>query len=362
MSVIANQRGAMRFRYVLRREAFELDVDSSVALRGITGVFGPSGAGKTTLLRCVAGLEQADVGELAIDDDVWQGDGIDLPPHKRDIGYVFQEPRLFPHLDVRRNLEYGLKRSRSKSQYEFGQIVAILGLEALLERTPANLSGGEAQRVAIGRALLKSPRILLMDEPVAALDVARRDEVLPFIRSLNQSLDVPILFVSHNIDEICMLCDQLLVMERGRSLVYGALEDVLTRTDLPVLAGEEAGSVMSAKPVDYDVRDGLSEVAVSAGRLWVPGRYESASTLRLRLRANDISLCREPPRRSSILNVLPATIDHIQEESDYSVLVHLVVGDDRLVSRITRRSAAELELAPGETVTLQIKSVSVRHA
>ncbi len=362
MSMAAIQRGALRIRYALQREAFDLDVDVSLALRGITGIFGPSGAGKTTLLRCVAGLERTASGELAVDGDVWQGEGVNLPPHKRDIGYVFQEPRLFPHLDVRRNLEYGSKRSRSRSRYELEHVVAILGLEALLARMPANLSGGEAQRVAIGRALLRSPRIILMDEPVAALDVARREEVLPFIQSLHRSLDVPILFVSHNIDEICLLCDQLLVMDRGRSLVCGALQDVLRRTDLPVLAGEEAGSVLSAKPVDYDVRYGLSEVAVSAGRLWVPGRYEASSNLRLRLRANDISLCRDRPRRSSILNVLPATIDHIQAESDSSVLVHLVVGADRLIARITRRSAAELELAAGEAITLQIKSVSVRHA
>ncbi|MDH3748420.1 MAG: molybdenum ABC transporter ATP-binding protein [Gammaproteobacteria bacterium] len=364
MNHSAQHAGHIRIRYALQRGAFGLDVDAKLAMRGITGIFGPSGAGKTTLLRCIAGLERPQSGVLAVEDSVWQDsdNGIDLPPHKRDIGYVFQEPRLFSHLNVRHNLEYGLKRNKSRPSFEFDQIIDLLGLAGLLDRQPERLSGGEAQRVGIGRALLRSPRFILMDEPVAALDAARKDEVLPFIERLHASLDVPVLYVSHNIDEICLLCDQLLVMDAGESLAHGDLQSVLTQTDLPVLAGDEAGSVIQATSASYDSEYGLSEVAVSAGSLWVPGKYDPAAILRLRLRANDVSLCRERATQSSILNTLSATIERIQQESEYSVLVHLRAGSDRLISRVTRRSAAELNLVPDEKIIMQIKSVSVRHA
>lgn len=352
----------MRIRYELARPSFRLDVDARLPLTGITGIFGPSGAGKTTLLRCIAGLEQDATGTLVVQGEVWQDPDTCRPVHEREVGYVFQEPRLFSHLSVRRNLEYALKRARSGNGEDLGRVVSLLDLGPLLHRMPANLSGGEAQRVAIGRALLRSPKIILMDEPVAALDAERRSDVLPFIQTLQQSLGVPILFVSHNIDEICSLCDQLLVIDEGCSLAHGPLQEVLMRTDLPVLRGEEAGSVLDAMTVAYDTRYGLTEVSVSAGTLWVPGRYDLSSSLRLRLRANDISLCRDTPRQTSILNTLPAVIRKIQDESDYSVLIHLDVADDRLLARITRRSAAELALASGDKITLQIKSVSVRHA
>lgn len=364
MSATGNQTGEIRLRYVLQRADFALDVDATLSMRGITGIFGPSGAGKTTLLRCIAGLEQPQSGVLSVDDDVWQDNvaGINTPAHKRDIGYVFQEPRLFSHLSVRRNLEYGQKRNKLRRDFQVDQVANLLGLTGLLQRRTDSLSGGESQRVGIGRALLRSPRFILMDEPVAALDATRREEVLPFVERMHSNLKVPVLYVSHNIDEICTLCDQLLVLDSGNSLVHGDLQTVLMRTDLPTLAGEEAGSVIQGAPTFYDSEYGLSEVRVSAGSLWVPGKYEPSSLLRLRLRANDISLCRERAQLSSILNTLPATIEQIQHESDYSVLVHLRSGDDRLLSRITRRSATELNLAPNDRIIMQIKTVSVRHA
>lgn len=362
MSGSDGESGAVRMSFALQRSSFELDVDVNLPLRGITGIFGPSGSGKTTLLRCIAGLERAASAELIVDDDVWMSDAVNIPVHRRNVGYVFQEPRLFPHLNVRRNLEYGFRRRKSDGAYSVDEIVELLGLQSFLGRMPASLSGGEAQRVAIGRALLRSPRFILMDEPMAALDAKSKTEVLPFMQRLHEEIRVPILFVSHNIEEICLLCDQLLIMEQGRSLVHGPLQDVLMRTDLPVLAGDEAGSVLRATCSSYDAKYGLSELLVSAGRLWVPGRFDTATNLRLRLRANDLSLCRDRPSRTSILNTLPATIDKLQEENDSSVLVHLRANEDRLVSRITRRSVAELELRPGEAITLQIKSVSVRHS
>lgn len=363
MTMATENDGQIRMRYALRRAAFGLDVDARLSMRGITGIFGPSGAGKTTLLRCIAGLERPQSGVLVVDNDVWQDNesGVDVPAHKRDVGYVFQEPRLFSHLSVHRNLEYGLKRNKTLTTVDFDQVIDVLGLAGILERRPESLSGGESQRVGIARALLKSPRFMLMDEPVAALDVTRRDEVLPFIQRLHTKFDMPVLYVSHNIDEICLLCDQLLVMNAGKSLTHGDLQTVLMHTDLPVLGGDEAGSVIQATFSSYDSDYGLSELVVSAGTLWVPGNHKSTLNLRLRLRANDVSLCRERASQSSILNTLPATIARLQEESDFSVLVHLRAGDDLLVSRVTRRSAAELNLAPGAEIIMQIKSVSVRH-
>ena len=362
MSESRSSAGTIRMRYGMRRGDFALDVSAELSMRGITGVFGPSGAGKTSLLRCIAGLERPTVGKLVVDGDVWQDweNKVDRPTHQREIGYVFQEPRLFPHLDIRDNLNFGRKRARRDHGFNFDQVVDLLGLESLLHRRTQTISGGEAQRVAIGRALLRSPRVILMDEPVVALDAARRDEVLPFIDRLHSSLNVPVLYVSHNIDEICLLCDQLLVVDKGSALAHGPLQEVLMRTDLPVLAGDEAGSLLRATCTAYDEEHALSEVAVSAGRLWVPGRLEPSRELRLRLRANDISLARERPRKTSILNLLPATIEDIQQDKDASVLVHLNAGEDRLLSRITRRSAAELALAVGDDVIAQVKSVSVR--
>lgn len=354
----------LEIRYALERVGFSLDVDVELAMHGITGIFGRSGAGKTSLLRCIAGLEKPERGRLVVDGDVWQDTDSDTSRavHMRDIGYVFQEPRLFPHLDVRRNLDYGRQRMRAAAHPGFDEVVALLGLEALLDRRPDGLSGGEAQRVAIARALLRSPRFILMDEPLAALDAERREEVLPFLDRLHHSLAVPVLYVSHNIDEICLLCDQLLVMEGGQSLLHGELEDVLMRTDLPVLGGAEAGSVIEAVCREVDADYGLSRVAASGGDLWVAGRHEPGSRVRLRLRANDLSIVRERPERTSILNLLPAEIESLRPEPDHGMLVHLRAGSDRLVSRITRRSAAELALAGGDRVILQVKSVSVRRA
>lgn len=364
MTDAAATAGTIQLRYALEREAFKLDIDAEFSMRGITGIFGRSGAGKTSLLRCIAGLEKPTRGRLVVDNDIWEDTGQDVcrTVHERDIGYVFQEPRLFPHLDVRRNLDYGRKRAATRAEPSFDEVVELLGLGTLLERRPERLSGGEAQRVAIGRALLRSPSFVLMDEPVAALDAARREEVLPFIDALHANLSMPVLYVSHNVEEICLLCDQLLVLDSGHALAHGELQDVLMRTDLPVLAGDEAGSVIVAECVSFDDTYGLSEVAVSAGRLRVPGRHKPSAKLRLRLRANDISLTRERPTQSSILNYLPATIERLQDETEYSVLVQARAGDDRLLSRITRLSAAELTLSPGDEVILQIKSVSVRSA
>ena len=354
----------IEMRYVLSRASFELDVDLEIPMHGITGVFGESGAGKTSLLRCIAGLEQPSSGRLVVDGDVWQDTASrrSLPVHQREIGYVFQEPRLFSHLTVHRNLDYGRRRAQRRGvNVEFEQVVALLGLECMLQRMPDALSGGEAQRVSIARALLCEPRFVLMDEPLAALDRARRAEILPFLDRLHAELSVPRIYVSHNISEISALCDQLLVMQRGRVIADGDLQSVLMRTDLPMLAGEEAGSVVVAKVGSYDAEYNLSHVTFSGGELIVSGRHKPGSELRVRVRANDVSLCRARPIGTTILNILPAIVEAIHPDAEATVLVRLSLGSDRLTARITRRSSTELNLQVGDEVFAQIKSVAVRN-
>lgn len=351
-------------RYTLERADFSLDVDLEVPMRGITGIFGESGSGKTTVLRCVAGLERPSLGKLVVDGEVWQDQtaNVSLAIHERRIAYVFQEPRLFWHLNVRRNLEYGLRRTRARQNgFEFDQIVDLLGLGKLLHRAPGELSGGEAQRVAIARALLRAPRLMLMDEPLAALDRTRKEEILPFLDRLHTELSVPILYVSHNIEEVCRLCDHLVVMEGGRVLAAGEIQSVLVRLDLPLLAGEDAGSVIRCTVKGYDAEYELTRVGFSGGMFLVPGRFgEPGAELRLRIRASDVSLCRDRPRHSTILNIIPAIVEQIQPLQGPLVMVRLVVGSDRLTARITRRSCDELDLKKGDQVLAQIKAVAIR--
>ena len=362
MNVVPEDR--IRLRYRLQRDEFSFDVDAGLPETGITGVFGPSGAGKTTLLRLIAGLDAPDEGRLEIGGDVLQDtdERVSVPVHRRGIGYVFQEPRLFPHLDVARNLQYGYRRAGGKRGFDFETVVELLDLAPLLSRRTAGLSGGEAQRVAIARALLRAPRLLLMDEPVAALDSGRRSEVLPFILKAAETFDVPMLYVSHNIDEICQLCDQLMIIDGGQSIVAGELQDVLLRTDIPVLGGEEAGAVVFARVRDYIADYGLSKLITSAGPMWVRGEYEPETRVRVRLRANDVSICRQTPTDTSILNTLPARVIRVRPETKVSVLVHLQAADDQILARITRKSSDELKLDTDDEVVAQIKSISVRNA
>ena len=355
---------AVDLHYVLRRTEFSLDVDLKIPMEGITGIFGESGSGKTTLLRCIAGLEVPSTGQFSINGDVWQDTPkkISRAIHERQIGYVFQEPRLFAHLNVRRNLEYGWRRRGDADDGgDFDQIVNLLDLEQLIDRTPDELSGGEAQRVAIARALLSAPRLVLMDEPLAALDRARKDEILPFLDRLHTELSLPILYVSHNIDEVCRLCDHLVVLDRGRVLAAGEIQSVLVDLDLPLLGGDEAGSVISGTVEAYDADYDLTRLKFSGGALLVPGRFgDMQSSLRLRIRANDVSLCRDRPNDSSILNIIPVTVDEIQIGQGPYALVRLQVGQDFLMARLTRRSCDDLRLKPGDELLAQIKSVAVR--
>ena len=354
---------AIQVRYELQRGDFGLDVDLELPLRGISGVLGASGAGKTSLLRCIAGLERPASGKLLVADEIWQDSsaGIWRDAHEREVGYVFQEPRLFPHLDVRGNIEYGRRRCRHRTAKNLDQIVALLGLENLLRRNTAELSGGEAQRVAIARALACAPRFVLMDEPLASLDQARKDEILPFLDRLHVESDIPIIFVSHNIDEVCRLCDHLVVIENGRVAASGDLQSVLVNADAQLLAGDQASSVIHGTALSYDENDDITRLQFSGGELWAPGRAAAdGAELRLRIRASDVSLCRIRAEQSTILNILPAVVESIRDDSGPAALVRVSLGEASILSRVTRRSVRELNLQQGDEVFAQIKSVAVR--
>lgn len=354
----------INIRLLQQRVNFRLDVDVDLAAQGITGLFGPSGAGKTSLLRCVAGLEAADRGRVSIGDALLEDSDqkLSVPSEKRRIGYVFQEPRLFPHLSIEANLRFGLRRSqRGMPAQSFERIVDMLGLESLLARATAGLSGGEAQRVAIGRALLSAPELLLMDEPLASLDETRKNDVLPYLDRLHQDAGVPIIYVSHNIDEICQLCDQLAVMSDGVVVAHGDLQSVLLQTELPVLGGNEAGAVLRATVTAIDAENELTAISAAGHELWVPGRdLRVGSTVSLRVRANDVSLCLDRPERTSILNVLPARIEQLQDEPDGTVLLRMLIGAECILARITKKSRAQLSLQVGTQVYAQVKSIAIR--
>jgi molybdate transport system ATP-binding protein len=350
----------IRADFKLQLESFALDVTFSAPSRGVTGLFGPSGSGKTTLLRCIAGLERA-AGSLHINGEVWQDDTKFMATHRRPLGYVFQEASLFPHMSVRANLEYGLKRiPPSERKVPLEQVVEWLGLNHLIERgDPAKLSGGERQRVAIGRALLTSPRLLLMDEPLSALDTSSKQEILPYLQRLHRELDIPVLYVSHALDEVARLADHLVLLEQGRVIASGALVETLSRLDLPTAHFDDAGAVIEAEVVHHDEAYHLTRLDFSGGNLWV-GRVDQpfGSRVRARVLARDVSIATQPPQGSSITNILNARIAEICDEGTDKVNVRLMIGPSHmLLSRITRRSRDHLGLVVGMEVYAQVKSV-----
>ena len=359
----------------LERTGFALDVDIAAPRAGISALFGPSGCGKTTVLRAIAGLVRAR-GRVALGDEAWQDDarGIFVPTHRRSIGYVVQEAALFPHMSVRRNLEYGLRRAEGQRRrsVDLDGLVELLGIAHLLERSPASLSGGERQRVAIARALAPAPRLLLMDEPLAALDAQRKSEILPYLERLHDELETPVLYVSHSIDEVARLADRVVLMREGRIEAEGPITEVLSRADLPMGASGDAGVVIDARVVEHDAPYQLSRIRFPGGALWVGGLDAPVGRrVRVRIIARDVSVALERPRRTSVVNVLPATIEGIREEGATMLLglrIDPATPDDtgpaaqdaaRLLARITRRSFDTLGLAVGERVHAQVKAVAL---
>lgn len=349
-------------RFELGYPGFSLKVEVDLPGKGVTALFGPSGCGKTTVLRCMAGLTRATHGRLVINGETWQDDNQFLPVHRRPLGYVFQEANLFAHLSVRRNLDYARSRvSKGVHQDAFHRVVHLLGIAQLLERLPAGLSGGERQRVAIARALLAGPRILLMDEPLAALDAARKNEFLPYLERLHDELEIPVIYVSHAPDEVARLADHIVVLDAGKVIAAGALTDILARLDLPIRLGEDTGVVLDAIVVERDPAWHLTKVGFPGGSLWVRDcGHPPGHRVRIRILARDVSIALEKMDGTSILNYLSATVSQLADEAHPALaLARLDVGGSPLLARVTKRSAAKLGLAAGMAVWAQIKAVAV---
>lgn len=345
---------------------FRLRVALELPERGVSALFGPSGSGKTSLLRCVAGLQRPARGRIDIAGECWQDSARQhfRAPHKRAVGYVFQEASLFPHLSVRGNLDYGRQRIPAKARrIDFDQAVQLLGIDHLLARQPDTLSGGERQRVGIARALLTSPRLLLLDEPLAALDSKRKQEILPYLERLHDELDIPMLYVSHASDEVARLADHLVLLDHGQVQASGPLSELLPRLDLPLAQGDDAGTVLHAQVRGHDSHYQLLELTLPSSDLSLrlphtplpPGQ-----ALRLKVQARDVSLSLEPPGPSSILNRLPVTVQALADaEHPAQVLVRLELGGQPLLARITRYSCDQLSLRPGLALWAQIKAVAL---
>ncbi len=350
-------------RFRIERSDFTLDVDLDLPERGVSALFGHSGSGKTTCLRAIAGLERAPGGYVALGGEVWQDEarGLFVPTHRRALGYVFQEASLFPHMSVRANLEFGLKRvAGAERRFALGPVAEMLGIGALLARRPGSLSGGERQRVAIARALLSAPRLLLMDEPLASLDLQRKQEILPYLERMHDELSIPIVYVSHAPDEVARLADHLVLLDAGRAVASGPLGEILARVDLPAAFADDTGVVLDTVLAEHE-EDNLSRLQFQGGSLYVGRRGEApGSRLRCRIHARDVSLALERPRRSSIVNLLPAVVTATAATGTPGhVLVQLRMGDVPLLARISERSRRELGIEPGLPVWAQIKAVAL---
>jgi len=344
----------------IKQGDFILDVDFCTPTKGVTVVFGPSGCGKTTLLRALAGLEKSDKGFLKVGDSIWQDGKNFKPPHMRSVGYVFQEASLFNHLNVRGNLEYGAKRANESEKDFMERALDLLDIRPLLERTTEQLSGGERQRVAIARALAVNPDILLMDEPLTALDLKRKKEILPYLDSLHDELDIPLIYVTHSPDEASRLADHLVLLEEGHVIGSGAIDEMLTRFDLPISHGGDATSLIEAKVGGHDERFNLTYLDFSGGQFTVTDReLPLGSKVRLRVSARDVSLTQELQTDTSILNIFSAIVDEIVPEGRSQAMVRLKIKDVTMLSCITRKSAELLDLNPGKQVYAQIKSVAL---
>lgn len=342
---------------------FSLDVRLHAG-KGVTALFGRSGAGKSTIINAIAGLLRPDHARIELDDRALADDTkrIFLPPHRRRVGYVFQDARLFPHLSVRANLDYGRRfapKSERASQARISEIVGILGIGDLLERRPGALSGGERQRVALGRAILSAPKLLLLDEPLAALDEARKAEILPYLEAL-RDLGLPILYVSHSASEISRLANNVVMIEKGRIIASGSAADVLSDPLSAVSLGQEAGSLLSAHVAALDT-DGLARLTTGAGPIWVTKRnLRPGMSVRLRILAREVMLASTPPQGISALNVLTGIVDRVETEEGGSILVRVTLAEDEaILSRITARSCRALEITPGKRIHAILKSVSI---
>ena len=344
----------------IQLESFTLDANFSIPDRGITVVFGPSGSGKTTLLRAIAGLEKSDDGFLKIGDSVWQKGEDFLATHKRQIGYVFQDAALFDHLDVKGNLNFVIKRAIGLKEDFIESIHNLLEIKTLLNRKTTQLSGGERQRVAIARALLTNPKILLLDEPLSALDLKRKNEILPYLDSIHNDLEIPILYVTHSQDEMSRLADHLLLIEDGNIVGSGPVNDMLTRFDMPLSHGGDAVSIIEAEVLKRDSEFNLMHLEFLGGQFIVPDNgFPVQTKVRIRVVARDVSLTKSKQVDTSILNIFPAMVQEIVNEGEAQVMVRLQIKDTILLACITRKSSCKLRLEKGSEVFVQVKSVAI---
>ncbi|VVO73224.1 molybdenum ABC transporter ATP-binding protein [Pseudomonas fluorescens] len=356
----------IQMRLKLRYSGFALDVDLQVPGRGVTALYGHSGSGKTTCLRCIAGLERAEQGFVQVNDEVWQDSDnrIFVAPHKRALGYVFQEASLFPHLSVLANLAFGLKRiPKPQRRVDMAHATELLGIGHLLDRHPQHLSGGERQRVGIARALLTSPKLLLMDEPLAALDAQRKGEILPYLQRLHDELDIPVLYVSHSQDEVARLADHIVLLSNGRALASGPIGQTLARLDLPLAMGDDAGVVIEGRVSAYDADYQLLSLQLPDTTLNIRVPHtplDAGQALRCKVQARDVSLSLDNTGQSSILNRLPVTVvSEMSADNAAHVLIRLDAAGTPLLARITRYSRDQLNIHPGQPLWAQIKAVAV---
>jgi molybdate transport system ATP-binding protein len=354
-----------RFQLSYAKQAkahFNLDLDIEIPGQGVTAIFGASGSGKTSLLRCIAGLEKSTSGCLSVNGELWQDTSVFVPTHKRSLGYVFQEASLFEHLTAMGNLRYAIKRNNQTAKPDLlEQVISVMGIESILSQYPQQLSGGERQRVAIARSLLSQPKLLLMDEPLASLDNTRKHEILPYLERLRSSFNIPILYVSHAVDEIVRLADHAVIMQQGKVIAQGGVTELFSRTDLPLGVSNEVGAILDCKVVETDEQWHLMRVAFEGGELWLPNVDNKQNTIqRVRVLASDVSLTLSAHSDSSILNVLSGEIvDIINDQSPAMTLVRLKVGNSYLLARLTHKSLQKLGLVTGQNIWIQIKSAAI---
>lgn len=359
-----NPSGKIEIEFTDRLGQLKLDLAFDAPAKGITALFGPSGCGKTTILRCIAGLHRAVIGKCIVCGDVWQSSGYFRPTHERAIGYVFQEAGLFPHLSVKANLMFGAPTASGQLSDDFSEIVTLLRIENLLDRSPRNLSGGERQRVAIGRALLSRPSLLLMDEPLSALDQPTKEEIMPFLEALPKTASVPIFYVSHDIAEVERIADHLVLIKDGRCIASGALAQIQSELSSALALSAIPTVTLDAIVVDYDKEFAIARFQLNGAVLNVPAEnIEIGARRRLRICADDVSLTRIAASDSTIENRLSTRILECREISRSENILLLGLGEDglgdRLLARVTRRSWARLGLAAGQQVFAQIKGAAL---
>jgi len=352
---------SIEINVLVQRDDFTLEVNTEIAPSGVTAVFGPSGSGKTTLLRSIAGLICNAQGSIRVNNVVWQNETEFLSTHRRGVGFVFQQPSLFEHLNVQKNIDFGLHRAKEPMPPKQIQLMLdLMGIQPLLNRMPWQLSGGEQQRVAIARSLVTNPNLLLLDEPLAALGDDQRADILQFFSRTFEQLNIPVIYVSHVKDEIARLADHLILLESGKIIGQGEMKKMFTSLDLPLAQAQDAESVIETQVKDYDEKFGLVQLDLVGISLWVASPpLDKGTTVRLQIFARDISIALEKPSNSSIVNIIPVTIESLKEQGDSQVMLRLIAENSILLSRITRKSAVQLNLKPGDSVYAQIKTAAI---